>query len=285
MILITGATGNIGSALLPLLARQGASVRAIAHSESAHLQVEDLGFQAVEGDFDRPDTLEAAMQGCDRLFLLSPPNPTQPERERAAIDAAKRAGVTHVVALSVLGAGPSSSQSFSGWHGEIDDYLVGSGIPYTILRPSGFMQVHLLPVDTVKQQGVWYGMTGEGATGYIDAADVGEVAAHVLTTEGHTGAIYELTGPEAISMPQAAGQLSEVIGRDVTYVDVPADQFRANLGQFGLPDWLADAIQALYQSIREGHAALVTDHVEKVIGRPARSYRQFAEDHRDAFAS
>jgi uncharacterized protein YbjT (DUF2867 family) len=128
-------------------------------------------------------------------------------------------------------------------------------------------------------------MTGDGASGFIDAADIAAVAAHVLTTDGHEGATYEVTGPESISMPQAAAQLSEVIGGDVRYVDVPADGFRANLAGAGLPDWLADSLVALYGAIRAGHAATVTNEVEKATGRPARPYRQFAENHRDAFAA
>ena len=284
MILLTGATGTIGSALLAQLAETDAPVRAVAHSPGGRAEIERLGADAVDGDFDQPDTLEAAMRGCDRLFLLSPPHPTQAGRERNVVDAAGRAGVGHVVAVSVMGASHSSAMLSACWHAEIDDYVAASGLGYTILRPAGLMQTHLLPGETVKAEGRWYGMTGHGASAFIDAADVAAVAAHVLTSPGHDGATYELTGPEAVSLPQAAVQLSEVTGRDIAYVDVPVAQFRGNLLSFGLPDWVADSLVALYQSIREGHAATVTNEVEKATGRPARSYRAFAEAHKDAFA-
>ncbi len=283
MILVTDATGDVGSALLPALSRTGAAVRALAHSPASRGSVERHGVEAVDGDFDRPETLEAAMAGCDHVFLLSPVRPDQPGREKAAVDAAKRAGVRHVVALSATGSDHSSSMPFSRWHAEIDDHLVASGLDYTILRPSGLMQLHLLPVETAKAQGRWYGMTGDGAHGYIDAGDVAAAAAAVLTSAGHTGRTYELTGPEAMTMPQASAQLSEAIGREVVYVDVPADQFRASLVAAGLPDWLTDAIVALYTTIREGHAATVSNSVEELTGHPARSYRQVVEDHKDAF--
>ncbi|CAN5626022.1 SDR family oxidoreductase [soil metagenome] len=285
MILVTGATGTVGSALLPILAEHGASVRALAHSQAGRAAIEAHGAEAVDGDFDRPETLERAMAGCDRVFLLSPASPAQAGRERRAIDIAGQAGVAHVVALSVMGASHDSPMGFARWHAEIDDHLAAAGVGHTILRPAGFMQSHLLPVDTVRAEGAWYGMTGDGASGFIDAADIAAVAAHVLTTDGHEGATYEVTGPESISMPQAAAQLSEVIGGDVRYVDVPADGFRANLAGAGLPDWLADSLVALYGAIRAGHAATVTNEVEKATGRPARPYRQFAENHRDAFAA
>lgn len=284
MILLTGATGTVGSTLLAKLAETGVAVRAVAHSPGGRAEIERHGAEVVDGDFDRAETLEAAMQGCDRLFLLSPSDPAQVDRERNAVDAAVRAGVEHVVALSIMGASPSSQTVLGRWHAEIDEHLAASGVGFTVLRPAGFMQSHLLPVETVKTEGKWYGMTGHGASGFVDAADVAAVAAHVLTSDGHHGATYELTGPEAISLPQAAVQLSEVRGRDVAYVDVPPAQFRANLVRTGVPDWAADSLVASYQSIREGHAATVTNEVEKATGTPPRAYRAFAEANKDAFA-
>lgn len=285
MILVTGATGHVGTHLLRLLTQRGAALRALAHSSSSRAMIEGHGVEAVEGDFNRPETLERAMEGCDRVFLLSPPHPDQAVREMAAVDAAGRLGVDHVVALSVTGAERESPSPFSRWHGEIDNHLLASGLPYTILRPSGFMQVHLFPVHTVTTQGAWYGMSGNGAHAYIDAEDVAAVAAEVLTSTGHMGQAYELTGPEAITMPQAATQLSEVLGRHVRYIDVPADQFRTSLADAGLPAWLVEAAVLLYGSIREGHLATVTNVVQQVAGRPPRDYRRFAEANEPAFSS
>ncbi len=283
MIFVIGGTGRLGSALLQRLAELDAPVRALAHSPASRAKIEGFGAEAVDGDLDELDTFEPAMKGCDRVFLLSPAEPNQPEREKAAIDAAARAGVGHVVALSVMGASHNATVGFGRWHADIDDHLAASGLDYTIVQPSGFMGVHLLPVDTIKGQGHWYGMTGDGVSGYIDVLDIASVAATVLTTPGHGGKRYELTGPEAISMPQAAAQLSAIIGRDVTYIDMPAANFRANLTRVGLPDWLADSIVGLYQVIREGHGATVTNTVEEMTGQPARSYREFAEANKEAF--
>lgn len=259
-------------------------MRALAHSPASRDRLEALGVEAVDGDLDQPDALSGAMEGCDRAFLLSPAHPHQLAREQGAIDAARRAGVGHVVALSVMGASRSAPISFARGHAEIDEHLMASGSAWTVLRPSGFMQTHLLPVATVGGDGSWYGMTGDGACAYVDAGDVASVAASVLTTPDHAGAVLELTGPAALTQPEAAGVLGEVLGHPVTYLDVPAEQFRDNLMGAGLPRWIADDLVALYRTIRDGHAATVTNTVEQVTGRPARGYRQVAEAHRDDFA-
>lgn len=284
MILVSGATGTVGAALLPLLANRDVPVRALSHSPASRERIEALGVEAVDGDFDQPDSIEQAMEGCDHVFLLSPPHPEQVRREQGAIDAAVRAGLRHVVALSVTGASPGSPVAFARWHAAIDDHLMASGARWTVLRPSGFMQAHLMPVGSVRAEGRWYGMTGDGATAYVDVDDVAAVAATVLTTAGHEGAVYELTGPRAITMPEAAAELAQVIGRPVAYVEVPAEQFQANLAAAGLPDWLAGAVVALYRTTREGHAATVTNYVEQITGQAPRTYRQVAEAHRDDFA-
>jgi uncharacterized protein YbjT (DUF2867 family) len=240
--------------------------------------------EAIEGDFDQPDSLERAMDGCDRLFLLSPTHPELPRREKGAIDAARRAGVTHIVKLSTTGADIDSACGLLSRHAEVEAHLIGSGLDYTVLRPTCYMHVHLLPLHTVRANGTWYGMTGDGPHAYIDTRDVASVAAAVLTTPGHEGKAYELSGPEAITMPEAAAQLSRVIGSSVAYVDLPADEFRSSLLGAGLPDWLAEGIVTLYQMIRDGHLATVTGSVEELTGRPPRAYGEFAEAHKQAFA-
>lgn len=280
MIFLTGASGTVGSPLLARLTQRGLATRALAHSPAGREQIEAAGAEAVDGDLDAPNTLEHAMAGCDHMFLLSPPHPDQPTREKAAIDAAERAGVSHVVAVSFIGADSASPVDFGRWHGDIDQHLVESGLDYTILRPAGFMQTHLLPVDTIRDQGRWFGMTGDGAAGWIDADDIAAVALEALTTPGHAAASYDLTGPAAVSMPEATAVLAEVIDRSVAYVDLPSDQFRANLVGAGVPEWIAESLVRLYSTIRAGQAATVTTTVQEVTGRPPRSYRQFVEANR-----
>jgi uncharacterized protein YbjT (DUF2867 family) len=285
VILITGATGTVGSHLLPLLVRRGASLRAVARSPSGRSKIEGLGVEAIDGDFDHPDSLERAMEGCDRVFLLSPTHLEMPTREKAAIDAARRAGVRHIVKLSTVGADSDSPCDLLTRHAEVEAHLTASGLDYTILRPACYMDLHLLPVRTVKASGVWYGMTGDGAHAYIDTEDVASVAAAVLTTPGHEGRTYELNGPQAITMPEAAAQLSEVLDSPVSYVDLSAAEFGSSLIGAGLPEWLVDGIVTLYQLVREGHLATVTHFVEELTGRPGRAYGEFAQAHKGAFTA
>jgi len=283
VILVTGATGKVGSELVRLLAEQGVPARALVHSPDKAAPIQRLGLETALGDFERPDTLDAAMAGCDHLFLLSPPTPHQPQQERNVIDAAKRAGVAHVVKLSVPGAAPDAGLVFGRWHGQIEQHLVQSGLTHTLLRPSYFMQNFLMSAQPVAEQGMLYGMTGEGRVGYVDTRDIAVVAAHVLTSAGHQGASYTLTGPEALSAAEVAKRLSAAIGRQVLYVDVGPDAFRQALAGAGLPGWLIDALIESNTLLAAGHGATVTDEVAKLTGRPPQTIEQFAADHRVAF--
>ena len=283
MILVAGATGHVGSELVRLLADQGTPARALVHSPDKAAPIQRLGLETAVGDFEQPDTLDAAMAGCDHLFLLSPPSPHQAEQERNAIAAAKRAGVGHVVALSVLGSSPDASVPFGRWHGEIDRHLVESGLPYTLLLPSGFMQNFLASAQTVAVQGALCGMTGDSRTSYIDLRDVAAVAARVLTSPGHQGKAYALTGPEALSGDEVAERLSAATGRQVRFVEVGPDAYRRVLAGAGLPGWLVDRLIELNTMMAAGHAAGVTDEVATLLGRQPRTFEQFAAEHRVAF--
>jgi uncharacterized protein YbjT (DUF2867 family) len=266
-----------------LLVQRGASLRAVAHSPAGRSKIEGPGVEAIEGDFDQPDSLERAMEDCDRLPALSYVPRSASQREGSDRRCPSSRGEPHRQALD-HGADVESPCTLLSRHAEVEAHLIASGLGYTILRPACYMHVHLLPVHTVRANGTWYGMTGDGPHAYIDTRDVASVAAAVLTTPGQEGKIYELTGPRAITMPEAADQLSQVIGSSVAYVDLAADEFGSNLVGAGLPDWLAEGIVALYQIIRGGHLATVTGLVAELTGRPPRAYGEFAEAHKEAFS-
>jgi uncharacterized protein YbjT (DUF2867 family) len=283
MILVTGATGQIGSELVRLLADQGAPARALVHSPDKAAQLQRLGLETALGDYEQPDTLDVAMKGCDHLFLLAPPTPRQPQQEQNVIDAARRAGVEYVVKQSVPWASPDAPLVFCRWHGQIEEDLAQSGLAYTLLRPSSFMQNFLMSAQQVANQGVLYGMLGEGRVAFIDARDIAAVAAELLTNPGHQGASYTLTGPEALSAVEVAERLAAATGRQVRSVDLGPDGYRQALAGAGMPGWLVDGVVEGNTMLAAGHGATVTDEVARLTGRPPRTFAQFAADHRVAF--
>jgi uncharacterized protein YbjT (DUF2867 family) len=283
VILVTGATGHVGSELVRLLAEQGAPARALVHEPDKAASIQRLGLEVAVGDFEQPDTLEAAVAGCDHLYLVSPPSPRQPQQERNVIDAAKRAGVSHVVKQTVLGADPDAPIAFGRWHGQIEQYLDQSGLAHTLVRPHSFMQNFLLSAQPVAEQGVLYGMTGAGRTSYSDTRDIAAVAAQALTSPGHQGQRYTVTGPEALSAVEVAERLSAAIGRPVRYVDLPAAAFAQALAGAGMPGWLVDAVVEGNTVLAAGDQEEVSDEVARVTGRPPRTFDQFAAEHRAVF--
>jgi uncharacterized protein YbjT (DUF2867 family) len=283
MILVTGATGHVGSELVRLLAEQGVPARALVHSPDKAAPIQHLGLETALGDYEQPDTLDVAMKGCDQLFLLSPPTPRQPQQEQHVIDAARRGGLDHVVKQSVPWAGPDAPVVFCRWHGQVEQHLAQSGLAYTLLRPSSFMQNFLLSAQQVADQGVLYGMFGEGRVAFIDARDIAAAATELLTNPGHQGASYTLTGPEALSAAEVAGRLSAATGRQVRSVDLGPDGYRQALAGAGMPGWLVDGVVESNMMLAAGHAATVTNEVARLTGRPPRTFAQFAADHQAAF--
>ena len=283
MILVTGATGHVGSELVRLLADQGAPARALVHSRDKAAPIQRLGLETALGDYEQPDTLDVAMKGCDQLFLLSPPTPRQPQQEQHVIDAARRAGLDHVVKQSVPWAGPDAPVVFCRWHGQVEQHLAQSGLAYTLLRPSSFMQNFLMSAQQVADQGVLYGMFGEGRVAFIDARDIAAVAAELLTNPGHQGASYTLTGPEALSAAEVAERLAAATGHQVRSVDLGPDGYRQALAGAGMPGWLVDGVVESNTMLAAGHGATVTNEVARLTGRPPRTFAQFAADHQAAF--
>ena len=285
-ILVTGATGNVGSTLIPKLIAMGATVRALVRDESKAQGLRDQGVEVVSGDLDKPETLEAAFSGVDKVFLLTPPNPNQVAQARNGIAAAKRAGSPHIVRLSAHAVKdmPGALPRVSGQHGEIDTELKASGLPYTLLRPHNFMQNTFMAAQTVASDGAMYMPLKEGEFGMIDLRDIVDVAAKVLTEAGHEGKTYDLTGPASISAHDIAAGLSKALGKEVKYVDVPPEAAREAMVGMGLPEWMVDALDEYNKALSEGFGDFTTNDVEEITGHPARSYETFARDFAQAFA-
>ncbi len=271
----TGATGNTGSILVPALREAGVEVRAFVRDEARSQPLKDLGAEIVVGDLDRPETIAPAVEGVDKIYLCTWNGPTQAQQVENVIAAAKKAGNPHIVRHSMWG---SEKSRIVQQGDQAEETVKSSGLPWTVLQPTFFMQNVMAAAPTIASDGMLYWDTGDGKLGMIDVRDVADSAFAVITGSGHEGKNYILTGPEAISMYDVASTLSEVLGKDVTYVNVPHEASLESMVSMGFPEWIARGYGELMEGFSEGFANRATDNVEKLTGHPARSFEQFATD-------
>lgn len=281
MILVTGATGTIGKDVVTGLKSNGEQVRGMTRDPAKAAQ--EPGVEYVAGDLEDSESVIAALQGVEKAFLLSPEDPRMPELHGKFASAAKDAGLRHLVRLSILPANPDAPLPLAKWHGEADRLVMESGVPYTILRPAYFMQNSLRSAATIASEGAIYGAMGDGKIGHIDTHDIVEVAVTVLTSEGHEGQTYTLTGPESLSMAEVAARLSTALGKPVNYVNVAPDKAKAGMMAMGMPDWRADAWVGLGGMIAMGKADMATPVVKDILGREPHNIDQFAAEYAQAF--
>ncbi|MGH9317393.1 MAG: SDR family oxidoreductase [Thermoanaerobaculia bacterium] len=282
MILVTGATGKIGREVVRQLSGAGVPARALVRDRQKAVFLALPGIDLVVGDLRKPRTLDAALRGVDRVFLLSPADPLQVEMQGNAIDAAKRAGVQLIVKISV-GGGPDASTQIGRWHWATEKQLGASRIPFTLLRPNLFMQGMLAFAPSIAETGAFHLPMGNGRVSVVDTRDIAAVAVCALTLPGHAQKIYDLTGPEAISFETMAQEISQAVGSRVIYKDVSPEQAREEMLDGGLLPWLADDMLVLFRSYREGYGAAVSGAISEVTRREPRSFRQFAKDYARLF--
>jgi uncharacterized protein YbjT (DUF2867 family) len=276
MILITGASGNVGQEVLGQIAKTGRPIRA-AFQSAAKAAMAPVGVETVILDYNKPETVRAALRGVERVFLVGPVTPDLPELERKATEEIKRSGVRQIVKLSAMGG---QAATFPRQHEESENYIKASGIPYTFLRPNGFMQ-NMVNYNgaAIRSQNAFYGTQGDGKVSHIDIRDIAAVAVRVLTEEGHVGKIYTLTGPEALTNSRVAEILSSALGREIRYVDLPPREMKQALLAAGMPEWNVDALLDLNELYRSGGAIAITGDVEQILGRKPKTFEQFAQDY------
>jgi uncharacterized protein YbjT (DUF2867 family) len=279
MILITGATGRVGGATLKQLRDRGVPLRALVRNPEKVAAVTTSGVETVIGDLAQPRSLERALEGVTAALLVSPLHPHQVELQGHFIDAAKRAGGVHVVKLSGLGTALDSAVRSGRWHAQTEAYLEDSGLPFTHLRPPFFMQNILRFAPTIRTSGEFVGSLNGGKVAMIDVDDIAAVAAMALTTAGHAGKAYILTGPEALSYQDVAQKLSESLGKHVAYRHVPLEVMRERLLAAGMPAWHVDVQVDFAIALGAGYASAVTDTVQAVTGKPPRAFEQFIREH------
>ena len=285
MILITGATGNVGTELARLLSTQGVPFRTMVRSPEAAQKIEALaGAELVAGDFSAPEIVARALTGIERAFLLTPSSEQAEAQQSSFVDTARRVGVRHVIKLSQWAADASSPVRFLRYHAVIEQAIRSSGLAFTFLRPNLFMQGLLGFRDSIVREGRFYAAAGEARISAVDVRDIAAVAAEALTGPGHEGHTYDITGPEALSHAEMADRLSTALGRHIEYIDAPSADMRQALLGVGFPTWQADGLIEDYEHYRRGEASDVTSTVQEITGQAARSFAQFARDYAPAFS-
>lgn len=278
MILVTGATGNVGSETVRLLADQQQPVRALVR-DPARLQRD--GVDVVTGDFDEPGSLDAALDGIDTVVLVSP---AIPQQEISVIDAAARAGVTHVIKATSKASVDSPVERRRG-QTQIEQHLQASGLAWTLLRSNAYLQNLLALAPIVKQTSGFVMSAGDGQVGMIDARDVAAVAATLATNpSSHGGATYWPTGPALITYTDVANELSETLGHPVEYRRILPDDHRELMIRGGLPEHIATSNAQAFGLIAEGDAAWITNDVLTITGHAPRSLHAFIIEFAAAFA-
>ena len=278
MILVVGATGNVGREVVRQLASAGAPIRALVRDPARASHIRLPGVDVIVGDLARPESLDAALSGVDRVFLASPAEPDQVELQGNLVRACNRLGVGRIVKVSVAG-GPDAATQIGRWHWTTEKQIEASGLGFTMLRPSLYMQQSLRFARSIAASGSFALPCGSGEVPLVDSRDVASVAVAALTRDGHDRKIYDLTGPEALSFEAVAAAIGQAIGRKVDYVHIPPDYARKQMLADGVPPWLADDMLVLFAAIREGYGGAVTHTVQEVTGEKPRPFLQFARDH------
>ena len=284
MILVTGATGLNGAELVRRLSAKGIPSRALVRNRAKAQSLAALpNVEVVVGDMAHPDSLTDALRGVERAMLISSSDPTMLETQSSFIDAARRAGVKHVVKLSGIIPELDSPFRFARMHAEIEQRLEASGVAYTHLRAGEFMPSYFRQVPSIVARGILALPMADARIASIDIGDIAEVAIAVLTTSGHEGKTYPLTGPESLTMAEVAEKLSAVVGKSIRYVDVPPEEAKAARLAAGIPPYLADGLDELFAERRNGKESKVWATIEEVFGWHPTSFDTFARRHAAIF--
>ena len=279
MILITGATGHIGKELIPFLLESGQSIRVLVRDEKKVANL-DPRIERGVGDWNKLETLASAMVGVERVFLVT----FETQQDINVIEAAKRAGVQHIVKLSTLEA-TDHKINVGRWHYEREELIRASGLDWTFLRPGMFMSNSIdWWAESIKGQGsVFFPGGKKGKVAPVDPRDVAKVAAFALTQSGHGGQAYELTGSELFTIGEMVQVISGVLGKPIRYVDILPIAAKLFMLKSGMDKTLVNALMEMLVSLRRNEGAIVSDIVQQLTGYPPRTFEAWCREHIEAF--
>ena len=284
MILVTGATGKNGIEILKRLSGRGERIRAMVRKKTEIMHcAANCTLEFVEADFDDTASLRNVLNGVQRAFLVTNSSERIEARQLRFVTLARESGVKHIVYLSQLHASIDSPLRFLRYHAAVEEALRGSGMTYTYLRPNLYMQGLLMIGKSIANEGRFFAPAGDARVSVVDVRNVAAVAVAALTKTGHEGKTYDLTGPDALTHTQMAAQLSQALGRPITFVDVPEKAFRDALRRLHMPDWQADGLIEDYAHYRRGEASDISSAVQEVTGEAPHHFIEFARDYKEAF--
>ena len=287
-ILVTGASGNIGSEIVKqlLAVAPAVSIKAAVHSRQNVKKVRDGDrVKVVPIDYNERDTLREALKDVDKLFLLTPDVPNAPDLASNAVIEAKKAGIRHIVKQSVMGADLKADVGTMRLHRQVEEIIEQSGIPFTFLRPNEFMQNFIkFHSPSIKGNNAFYLPLEDAKVSLVDGRDIAAVAVKSLLDEDkHKNKTYLITGPEALSYHQVAEMLSNATGKKISYVNISEEEAKVAMKEIGMSDWLINTVSELSDYFRKGKASEISSAVEEVTERKPISFYQFANDYAEAF--
>jgi uncharacterized protein YbjT (DUF2867 family) len=287
-ILVTGATGNIGSEVIKQLssATPAVKIKTGVHSAQNVKKLRDGDrVEVVPIDYNKPETLREALNHVDKLFLLTPDVPNAAELASNLVIEAKKARIKQIVKQSVMGAALEADVGTMRLHRQVEKFIEQSGIPFTFLRPNEFMQNFInFHSPSIKGNNAFYVPLEDARVSLVDVRDIAAVAVKSLIDEDkHKNKTYLITGPEALSYHQVAEILSNTTGRKINYVNISDGEARAAMKEIGMSDWLINTVSELSEYFRKGKASEISPAVEDVTGNKPISFSQFAKDYAEAF--
>ena len=284
-VLVCGSTGRTGSAVLDQLVGRDVAVRALTRDPQAAQRLRRRGIEAVVGDLAGATELPRLLAGIKLVYVALPNTDRQLELEVALFEAAAIAGVHHVVKMSVSGADRDSPLGLAELHGRSEERLRQTGMSWTMVRATSFMQ-NVLGWAEMVAGGTITTPAAAAPVAFVDARDVAAVAAAaLLEPAAHTGAIYELTGPDAITPREQAAIIGGVLGIELAVRDQPIQDAQAALRSAGADAFRVLRLGELWQWYADGHAPRVSPDVSRVLGRPPCSFGRFVEEHRAALSA
>lgn len=274
MIVVTGATGKLGGHAVAQLSARGERVVAAARQVEKAQSLADKGVEVRFADYDEPESLEIAFAGADKLLLVSASEVGKRfHQHKAVVDAAKKAGVTHIVYTSLPKA-DASGLKLAKEHKASEAYIQASGIPYTFLRNGWYIENYTDHLASTLELGSLFAAAGEGKVSVATRADYAAAAVAVLTSSGHEGRVYELGG-EALSLAEIAEKISAWAGKTIAYVPLPFEAFKGALLQAGLPEPLADVLADADVGLSRGELFVQGGDLERLIGRKPTTFAEF----------